>query len=275
MLHTWIIWESTQESHTFYTLIILESWIGITCFKTLTCGCCSHVEGTLIWLPFSSCVATIQLPCGYHTGALLCYYHTTCMATMQLLCGYMQLLGGYQILCGYHTTPMWLPYNFHVVHHNLWIDPCMLITVYGSCTLITVYGSHIWIPHIFHTGFSTHFHICFPHITHVNHLGIYTGILYISHMNHIGILDRNHMFQDTDTWKLLTCGGDINLAAMQLLCGYHTTPCGYHTGALLCYYHTTCMAIMQLLCGSMQLLGGYQILCGYHTTPMWCTIICE
>ena len=158
----WIIWESTRESYTFHTWIILEFWIGITCFKTLTCESCSHVQGTLIWLPYSSCVATIQLWCGYHIGALLCYYHTTCMATMQLLCGSMQLLGGYQILCGYHTTPMWLPYNSDVVHHNLWIDPCMLITVYGSCTVITVYGSHIWIPHIFHTGFSTCFHICFP-----------------------------------------------------------------------------------------------------------------
>ena len=70
-LHMWIIWESTQESHTFHTWIILESWIGITCFKTLTCGSCSHVEGTLMWLPYSSCVATIQLPCSYHTGIMV------------------------------------------------------------------------------------------------------------------------------------------------------------------------------------------------------------
>ena len=71
----------------------------------------------------------------------------------------------------------------------------------------------------FHTFFKIH---VFPHVTHVNHLGIYTGILYISHMNHIGILDRNHMFQDNHMWKLLTCGGDINVATIQLLCGYHT-----------------------------------------------------
>ena len=30
------------------------------------------------------------------------------------------------------------------------------------------------------------------------------------------------MFQDTHMWKLLTCRGDINLATIPLLCGYHT-----------------------------------------------------
>ena len=34
--------------------------IGITHLKTLTCGSCSHVEGTLMWLPYNSCVTTIQ-----------------------------------------------------------------------------------------------------------------------------------------------------------------------------------------------------------------------
>ena len=86
MLHMWIIWESTQESYTFYTWIILESWIGITCFKTLTCESCSHVEGTLIWLPYNSHVATIQGHC--------------CVTTIQ---------------------PVWLPCNYYVVPCNSWV----------------------------------------------------------------------------------------------------------------------------------------------------------
>ena len=104
------------------------------------------------------------------------------------------------------------------------------------------------------TGFSYRlFHMffiyVFPHVTHVNHLGIYMGILYISHMNHIGILDRNHMFQDTHMWKLLTCGGDINLPTIQLLCGYHTTP-------------------MWLPYRGIAVLLPYNLY-GYHATTMW------
>ena len=191
-LHTWIIWESTQESYTFYTLIILESWIGITCFKTLTCGSCSHVEETLIWvpytpvcLPYNSHVATIQghccvtamqpvwLPCNYYVAPCNSWVATRfCVATIQLP-------------CDYHTTPMWLPYNSHVVHHNLWIDLCMLITVYGSCTLITVYGSHIWIPQVVHTGFSTCFHICFPTCHTRESFGNLLGnLIHFTHKSH-------------------------------------------------------------------------------------------
>ena len=99
---------------------------------------------------------------------------------------------------------------------------------------------------VFYTFFTIY---VFPHVTHVNHLGIYTGISYISHMNHIGILDRNHMFQDTHMWKLLTCGGDINLATIQLLCGYHTTPMQLpyrNYGAP----HGSCMVVTQELYGS-------------------------
>ena len=45
-------------------------------------------------------------------------------------------------------------------------------------TLITVYGSHIPIPHVFHTVFHMFFLHDFQHVTQVNHLGIYMGILY-------------------------------------------------------------------------------------------------
>ena len=99
---------------------------------------------------------------------------------------------------------------------------------------------------VFHTFFIIY---VFPHVTHVNHLGIYTGISYILHMNHIGVLDRNHMFQDTHRWKLLTCGGDINLVTIQLLCGYHTTPMQLpyrNYGAP----HGSCMGVTQELYGS-------------------------
>ena len=63
----------------------------------------------------------------YRKGALLCYYHTTCVATMQLSIATIQLLVGYQILCGYHKTPgwipdsVWLPYNSCVTPMQL---PC-------------------------------------------------------------------------------------------------------------------------------------------------------
>ena len=83
----------------------------------------------------------------------------------------------------------------------------------------------------------------------MNHLGIYMRILYISHMNHIKILDRNHMFQDTHMWKLLTCEGDINLATIQLLCGYHTTSMQLpyrNYGAP----HGSCMVVTQELYGN-------------------------
>ena len=100
-LHMWIIWESTQESHTFHTWIILEFWIGITCFKTLICGSCSHVEGTLIWLPYSSCVATIQLPCSYHTGIMVHHMgvawesHRSCMVATQNLVSNQEFYGSH------------------------------------------------------------------------------------------------------------------------------------------------------------------------------------
>ena len=35
------------------------------------------------------------------------------------------------------------------------------------------------------------------------------------------------MFQDTRMWKMLTCGGDIHVATIQLLCSYHITPIWY------------------------------------------------
>ena len=111
--------------------------------------------------------------------------------------------------------------------------------------MVAIYEYHTF----FIQGFPHIFIYVFPHVTHMNHLGIYTGILYISHMNHIGILDRNHMFQDTHMWKLLTCEGDINLATIQLLCGYHTTP-------------------MRLPYRGIAVLLPYNLY-GYHATTMW------
>ena len=111
----------------------------------------------------------------------------------------------------------------------------------------------------------------------MNHLGIYTGILYISHMNHIGMLYRNHMCQDTQMWKLLTCGEDINVATIQLLCNYHTTPMwlpyrnywctkwelyGSHTWEL--YGSHTESAIHTRSCNEKP----HRILVANHTAPM-------
>ena len=100
MLHTSIIWESTWEPYTFHTWIILECCIGITCFKILKCGSWSHVEGTLMWLPYSSCVATIQLPCGYHTQ----YSHAGCWGHFYV-----------SVLCGYHMAFRSIVYYMGVV----------------------------------------------------------------------------------------------------------------------------------------------------------------
>ena len=118
----------------------------------------------------------------------------------------------------------------------------------------------------------------------MNHLGIYTGILYISHMNHIEMLYRNHMFQDTHMWKLLTCGGDINVATIQLLCGYHTTPM-WLPYRNYCVPHGSCMVGTWELYGSHMLpytvlmcrgflpysshVATIQLLCGYHTASVW------
>ena len=115
----------------------------------------------------------------------------------------------------------------------------------------------------------------FPHVTHVNHLGIYTRILYILHINHIGILDRNHMFQDTHMCKLLTCGGDINLATIQLLCATIQGHCCVTTIQpvwLPCSYH---MAPCNSWVATRLCVATIQLPCDYHTTLMWCTIICE
>ena len=150
--------------------------------------------------------------------------------------------------------------------------------MYGSCTLITVYGSHISIPHVFsyrvcHTFFSHDF----PHVTHVNHLGIYTGILYLSHKNHIGMLYRNHMFQDTHMWKLLTCGGDITVASIQLLCGYHTTPVWLpYRELLLCItwelYGSHMLPYTIVMCRGFLPYSSHmatiQLSCGYHTASV-------
>ena len=101
----------------------------------------------------------------------------------------------------------------------------------------------------------------------MNHLGIYTGILYISHMNHIGMLYRNHMFQDTQ--MLLTCGGDINVATIQLLCGYHTTPM-WLPYRNYCVPHGSCMVLYATIHSTnVQGISPIQLPYGYHTTLMW------
>ena len=139
-----------------------------------------------------------------------------------------------------------------------------------------MYGSHMNATRFSYRVFHTCFLHDFPHVTHVNHLEIYTGILYISHMNHIGMLYRNHMFQDTHMFKLLTCGGDINVATIQLLCGYHTTPMRlpYRN---YCVPHGSCMVGTWELYGShmatihstnVQGVSPIQLPCGYHTTLM-------
>ena len=111
-----------------------------------------------------------------------------------------------------------------------------------------------------------------------------TGILYLSHMNHIGMLYRNHMFKNTHMWKLLTCGEDINVATIQLLCGYHTTPM-WLPYRNYCVPHGSCMVGTWDLYGSHMLpntvlmcrgflsysshMATIQLLCGYHTASVW------
>ena len=101
----------------------------------LTCGGGIHVQLPYTVLTYRECGGSIPvlLPynlCGYHATPVWLPY-SSWLAT-RFCVATIQLLVGYQILCGYHTTPVRLPYNFHVVHHN----SCMVAAweLYGSHT---------------------------------------------------------------------------------------------------------------------------------------------
>ena len=151
--------------------------------------------------------------------------------------------------------------------------------MYGSHTLITMYGSHISIPHIFHTGFSTHFVLLdFPHITHVNHLGIWhRNLIHFTHESYWNAVLGITCFKTLTCGSWLTCGEDINVATIQLLCGYHTTPM-WLPYRNYCVPHGSCMVSTWELYGSHMLpytvlmcrgLSLIQLPYGYHTTLMW------
>ena len=130
----------------------------------------------------------------------------------------------------------------------------------------------------------------FPHVSHVNHMGIYTEISYISHVNHMGVLCGNltmtltfgscpHVYHTTPLW--LPCNSC--LATIHLLCGYHIAPMWHMVisiqipytalmyglvGVFLCGCHT---APMWLPYSSH--MATIHLLCVYHITPVWYMVI--
>ena len=142
--------------------------------------------------------------------------------------------------------------------------------MYGSHTLITMYGSHISMPHIFHTGFST----CFSYlIFHTLHMWIIWELTQESYTFHTWIILECYIgitcFKNTHMWKLLTCGEDINVATIQLLCGYHTTPM-WLPYRNYCVPHGSCMVGTWELYGSHMLPNTLLMCRGFsHTAPIW------
>ena len=92
-----------------------------------------------MWLAYSSCVATIQLPCGYHTGITVYHMGVVWQAHATIHSTNVQGISPIQLPYGYHTTLMLLPHSF-----------CMTTLVWLPCNSCVVHISHMATIHSTH-----------------------------------------------------------------------------------------------------------------------------